>query len=109
MALTLEDQFNAAAQPLLVHRVNQATYNAAVTAFSDTTPPTAPNTQAQRNELVSALLQDKTFGEEIFVNFIVGDSSLTTTNDITDTLIAGKLTQDVFDNVARILFPDAGT
>ena len=100
-----DDQWAAAKDPLIRHRVNMGAYTAAINAFSNSTAPTAPTTIGQRQALVSALLQNESYGEETFINFVVRDPAISNRDGITDTQINGLLTNDVFDNIAYILFP----
>ena len=106
MTLSLIDQWTAAQQPELQHKVTAASYNAAITAMG-AAAPAAPTTQGQRDALIAAILKQPDYAMITFIGFIVSDPALSDINGLTDTQINGRMSTAVFDSAAHRLFPGA--
>jgi hypothetical protein len=106
VVLKYADQFDVASQPIIHHQVTMAAFRKAVSLFGPGQPAlTAGTTQPQRDALVRSILADPSQGIDTFINFIVGDSTLTTVNDITDAKVDTLLSTAVFDGVAALRSP----
>jgi hypothetical protein len=107
VTLQLIDQWGAAQQPELQHRLTAASYNAAITAMG-AAAPAAPTTQGERDALIAAILKQPSYAVVTFIGFVVNDPVLVDINGITDAQINSRMTTAVFDSAAHRLFFGAG-